>query len=81
MISNNERSITMSKSEQGFKHGPILTPMEEDFGSESKGHKSSGPGDYNGLRGYPKGTEAIIPELCIDDSGAFGKVPKAKAKE
>jgi hypothetical protein len=67
-------------NEKGHMHGPILSPMEEipkEYAGE-KSHKSSGPGIYNGVPGYPKGTEAIIPELAFDDSGAFGKVPKAK---
>jgi len=62
---------------QGNKEGPVLTPMEWVPGEPSK-HDATGGGSYNGLPGYPSGTPTTLPEIVFDNSGDFGKVPKAK---
>lgn len=70
----------MAESKQGHKYGPVLSPMEEDFHSGTE-HEATGGGIYNGMPGYPKGTPTKAPELTFDNSGEFGKVPKAGSKE
>lgn len=67
----------MASEKQGSQHGPVLTPMTEIFG-EKDSHKATDGGVYNGMPGYPKGTPTKAAELTFDESGNFGKVPKAK---
>ncbi len=62
----------------GHEDGPIHTPMaEEMIPGNSDEFKATGGGIYEGIDGYPKGTKTISGELAFDDSGVFGKVPKA----
>jgi len=72
-------SVNYKKHEgtQGQEHGPIHTGTTFIPGDTSA-KSATGGGIYNGIDGYPKGTPTEMPEISFDNSGAFGKVPKAK---
>lgn len=63
---------------QGHKYGPVLSPMEEDFGS---GDAPGGKTIDNGVPGYPKGSARKLDEVTFYEGGNFGKVKNDQGKE
>ena len=61
----------MSKPTGATQHGPILSPIEAEFGS---GDSPDVACVDNGLPGFPKGSARTADEVTLITGGKFGKV-------